>query len=128
MKFSTRAGYGMRAMANLALCYPHVKSAQKISKEERISLKYLERLMNRLKRKELVKSFRGKGGGYQLSKKPQSIAVGEIIEALEGPVAFRNCKSGVCVSKKCVTKKVWLELEKRFKEMLWEIKLSDLVK
>jgi len=128
MKFSTRAGYGLRAMTSLALCFPHTKSVKEISKEERISLKYLERLIGKLKKEKLVESFRGKKGGYRLSKKPRDITVGQVIEALEGPIAFRNCKSEACALKKCLTKKVWLALEKRIEEMLYGIKLSDLIK
>jgi Rrf2 family transcriptional regulator, cysteine metabolism repressor len=128
MKFSTKAEYGLRAMTSLALCYPEVKSIKDISKEEQISAKYLERLMNELRKKTLVKSYKGKSGGYTLSQNSNKIRVGDIIQALEGPLDLRGCSSGKCSSKKCLSKKVWLELEKQMKKTLYKIKLSDLIK
>jgi Rrf2 family transcriptional regulator, cysteine metabolism repressor len=127
MKFSTKAEYGLRAMTSLALDYPEVKSIQDISREEGISAKYLERLMNELRKEKLVKSYKGKSGGYMLAKNSNKIRVGEIINVLEGPLDLRGCNSGKCTSKKCLSKKVWLELEKQMKKTLQKIKLSDLI-
>ena len=128
MKFSTKAEYGLRAMTSLALCYPEVKSIKDISIEEKISAKYLERLMNELRKEKLVKSYKGKSGGYTLSKSSNKIRVGEIIQTLEGPLDLRGCNSNKCSSKKCLSKKVWIELEKQMNKTLNKIKLSDLIK
>lgn len=64
MKFSTRGEYGLRATVNLARCYPLKKSIKEISKEENISAKYLERLFSELKEGGILKSLKGKNGGY----------------------------------------------------------------
>lgn len=129
MKFSTRAGYGLRATVNLARNYPSQKSLQEISREEGISLKYLEQLFRTLKKNKLVDSQKGREGGYTLSKNPKNIKVGEIIEILEGPIVPMECASGNCNSKcNCTSSIVWTKLQTQIKKTLYSIKLKDLIK
>ena len=128
MRFSTRAGYGLRAMVNLAKNYPDQKSIHEISKEEGISLKYLEQLFRTLKKNNLVKSQKGREGGYALSRNPKIIRVGEIIETLEGPIAPMECASGKCDIKcSCASSIVWTKLQTQIKKTLYGIKLKDLI-
>ncbi|MCW1949264.1 MAG: Rrf2 family transcriptional regulator, partial [Candidatus Shapirobacteria bacterium] len=96
MKFSTRAGYGLRASVNLAKAYPQQKNLQEIAEEEKISLKNLEQIFRLLKKNNLVQSQKGREGGYTLKKNPRKMKVGEIIEALEGPIAPMQCAEGSC--------------------------------
>ncbi|MEA2088239.1 MAG: Rrf2 family transcriptional regulator [Patescibacteria group bacterium] len=128
MKFSTRAEYGLKAMVNLALDFPKVKSVKEIAHKENISQKYLERLIGELRRKKLVKSHKGRNGGYTLSSNPKKIKVGKIIEILEGPLLPLKCQREECVGKHCLSKKVWMVLWKQIKRTLYNIKLDDLVK
>jgi Rrf2 family cysteine metabolism transcriptional repressor len=128
MKFSTRAGYGLRAMVNLAKNYPQQKSLQAISKKEGISLKYLEQLFRALKKNKLIVSQKGREGGYILVKNPKAIKVGEIIEILDGPIVPMECASGKCEVKcSCASSVVWTKLQKQIKKTLYAIKLSDLI-
>jgi Rrf2 family protein len=129
MKFSTRAGYGLRAMVNLARNYPQQKSLQEISKKEGISLKYLEQLFRALKKNKLVVSQKGREGGYVLAKNPKLIKVGEIIEILEGLIVPMECASGKCnVKCSCASSVVWTKLQEQIKKTLYGIKLIDLIK
>jgi len=128
MKFSTRAGYGLRAMVNLAKNYPKRKSLQEISKEEGISLKYLEQLFRAFKKNKIVTSQKGREGGYTLSKNPHLIKVGEIIETMEGPIVPMECAGGKCDIKcSCASSIVWTRLQTQIKKTLYSIKLKDLV-
>lgn len=129
MRFSTRAGYGLRAAVNMAKIYPQQKSLQEISKEEGISLKYLEQLFRTLKKNKLVVSQKGREGGYVLAKNPKLIRVGEIIEILEGPIVPMECASGKCdVKCSCASSIVWTKLQTQIKKTLYSIKLKDLIK
>lgn len=129
MKFSTRAGYGLRATVNLARNYPKQRSLQEISREEGISLKYLEQLFRTLKKNKLVLSQKGREGGYVLSKNPRMIKVGEIIETLEGPIIPMECAAGKCdVKCSCASSVVWTRLQEQIKKTLYSIRLSDLTK
>lgn len=129
MKFSTKAEYGLKAMTNLAKDFPLQKSIKIISQEEKVSLKYLERLIGKLKKSDLVASSKGKNGGYSLIKNPVGITVGEIVEALEGPIAPMKCVGKYCALKKqCASSVVWSRLGEQIRQTLYSIKLSDLIK
>ena len=129
MKFSTRAEYGLKAMVNLARCYPDQKNIKAICREENISVKYLERLVGELRKNNLVRSNVGKSGGYTLSRKPTAIKVGEIIETLEGPIVAMNCAGKKCAMlNKCSSQTiVWSKLGAQIKKTLYAIKLSELI-
>jgi Rrf2 family protein len=128
MKFSTKAEYGLKAMVNLAQCYPDQKTIGEIAKEENISQKYLERLMGTLRDGEVVDSTKGKLGGYVLSRNPKNIAVGEIIELLDGEIAPMRCVGKFCASEhKCPSSAVWNTLGMQIKKTLYSMKLSSLV-
>ena len=94
MKLSTRGRYALRAMIDLAQnqCN-NLKpiSLRDISSRQEISLQYLEQLFNKLKKADLVKSIRGAGGGYLLTKEVERINAGDIIRAVEGPIILVNC-------------------------------------
>ena len=126
MKFSTRAEYGLKAMANLARCYPEQKNIKTISAEEDISLKYLERLMSHLRQNNLVISRKGKKGGCILAKRPEKIKVGEVVEILEGTIKPMKCAGKIC-AKYCSSSLVWLKVGEQIKKTLYGIKLSDLI-
>ena len=129
MKFSTRAEYGLNAIINLACHYPDKRSISDISKEENISSKYLERLMGELRKFGIVKSTKGKNGGYVLSKNPKQIKVGEVIEILEGSLLPMKNSCAECSNiKNCSSSSVWIKLGKEIRKTLYSIKLSDLTK
>ncbi len=128
MRFSTRAGYGLRAMVNLAKNYPEQKNLQEVSREEGISLKYMEKLFRSLRKNNLVKSQKGREGGYTLFYPPQKIKISQIIESLEGPIAPMQCAEGKCNIKcSCASSIVWTKLQKQIQKTLKQIKLSDLI-
>jgi Rrf2 family protein len=126
MKFSTKAEYGLKAMVNLAKAFPEQKNLKTISQEENISIKYLEQLISKLKKSNLIFSTKGKSGGYTLAKKPNQIKVGEIVEILEGPIAPMGCEGKAC-ARDCVSSVVWMKLGEQIKKTLYKIKLSALI-
>jgi Rrf2 family protein len=116
-------------MVNLAKSYPEQKTIKSVSEEEKISVKYLERLVNELRKIDLVTSQKGKSGGYVLSRKPSEIKVGEIIENLEGTIAPMKCvENGKRVQCQCASKVVWDKLGEQIRKTLYGIRLSDLIK
>lgn len=128
MRFSTRAEYGLKAMTSLASAYPETLAVREISLREHIPSKYLERIIGILRRQNLVKSFKGNIGGYALSKNPRNMKVGEIIEALDGPIRPMGCESPECQAVSCGPKKIWINLGKLMRKNLYSIKLSELIK
>jgi Rrf2 family protein len=88
MKITKRGEYGLRALLALA-CVSGQKtlSLREISIQEKLPVKFLEQIMMILKRSNFVESVKGKHGGYSLSRPPEEITVGEIIRAIDGPLA-----------------------------------------
>src|ERR1700683_552140 len=87
MMFSTRAEYGVRVMVDLARrsAAEPVPLAE-IAAGEGLPLAYLEHLVARLRRAELIESRRGAHGGYLLARDPSQITMAEVVQALEGGI------------------------------------------
>jgi len=132
MKFSTKSSYGLRAIIHLAKNYgKNPLSLAKISRIERISLAYLERLFSQLKKANLVVSSKGITGGYQLAKSPAKITVFEIIQALEGQISVFRCVGTnskiFCGIKTCPSVKVYQKVQKALVKSLKSMTLKDLI-
>ena len=88
MKLTKRGEYGLRALLALACVYgQRTLALREISAQEKLPVKFLEQIMMVLKRNNFVESVKGKRGGYSLSRPPSEIAVGEVIRAVDGPLA-----------------------------------------
>lgn len=134
MKLSTKGRYGLRAMLDLALYSEKMPvPISSISERQSISENYLEQLMAKLKKANIVKSIRGAQGGYTLAKDIETITVGDILRALEGDLKPVDC-SVISQDKKCseedccVTKFVWKKISDSINQVVDEIKLGDLVR
>ena len=107
-------------------------SLRDISIRQGISLVYLEQLFLKLKKNEIVKSIRGKKGGYTLNKIPNEIKISDILYAVEEKVKTIGCqkhsKKG-CNGKsaKCITHNLWDELETHINLFFQEKNLGDLI-
>jgi Rrf2 family protein len=105
----TRKGkYGLKAM--IALTKEHGGGPVLIgdlAEQEAIPKKFLENILLALKHRGLVHSRKGPGGGYQLGRAPDEISVGDIIRALDGPLALVSCVSQTAYApcEECVTEK-----------------------
>ncbi len=132
MKLTTKGRYAVTAMLDLSLHSDDGPvSLVEISERQDISLSYLEQLFSKLRRKELVNSMRGPGGGYTLSRDPQEIAVSNIIMAVDENLDVTNCgnASGGCheTNKRCLTHNLWMDLSNRIQSFLDDISLQDLM-
>lgn len=91
---STKGVYGLGAMYELS---KHKKSSpmqiREISSRANIPQNYLEQLLNKLKKAQLVKSVRGARGGYILAKEPEAIKIVDILIALEGDIKITDVKA-----------------------------------
>jgi Rrf2 family protein len=90
-----RAKYGLRAMSLLAARCPEggTMAIPELAQEGHIPAKFLEAILLDLKRHGFVASRRGKGGGYALARPAGEIAIGDLIRALDGPLAQIPCAS-----------------------------------
>ena len=89
MKLTKKGEYSLKALLALASVYEQKKvlALKDIARQENISFKFLEQIMMMLKHAGFVESIMGKHGGYRLAHPPKEISLGEIIRAVEGPLA-----------------------------------------
>ena len=93
MRLTTKGRYAVTAMLDLAINAEHTPvPLADISERQDISLSYLEQLFAKLRRYELVQSIRGPGGGYQLARAMQDIAIAEVIDAVDETVDATRCQ------------------------------------
>ncbi len=130
MKLTTKGRYAVTAMLDLAI---HAGSGPitlaDVASRQHISLSYLEQLFARLRRKSLVSSVRGPGGGYMLGRDAHDISVAEVISAVDESVDTTNCGgSHNCQENQpCLTHDLWQNLSDRIYDYLNGITLHDLV-
>jgi Rrf2 family iron-sulfur cluster assembly transcriptional regulator len=103
-----------------------------ISQRQEISLSYLEQLFAKLRRNGLVKSVRGPGGGYLLSRSAEDTRISDAIMAVDEPIRATRCKPNTgtgCQSDKsrCLTHDLWEELTHQIHLFLSSVSLADVV-
>ncbi|MBI2873690.1 MAG: Rrf2 family transcriptional regulator [Firmicutes bacterium] len=134
MRLSAKGEYGVRAMISLTLEESGGPvPLRNIAEKEGISEQFLEQIFLELRRAELIKSVRGPRGGYLLARNSAEISIGEIVEALEGPIAPVDCLAqegsgrNRCEHvRKCLSIDVWIKLRDAVKGLLDGISLADL--
>jgi Rrf2 family protein len=87
MRISKKGLYALEAMIRLARNYPGATKVSSIAAAEDIPQKFLELILLHLKTERFVSSLRGPQGGYLLRRPPKDISLGEIIRAIDGPLA-----------------------------------------
>lgn len=130
MRLTTRGRYAVTAMLDLAFHREEGPvTLADISRRQAISLSYLEQLFSRLRRKGLVESTRGPGGGYRLGRALEDIAVAEIIDAVDESVdTTRRAGRGNCqADQRCLTHELWCELSEHIHRFLNGVSLATLV-
>jgi Rrf2 family protein len=132
MKLSTRARYALRLMMAVARITNGngLASLSRVSKETRISRRYLEQLVIGLKNGALVRGKSGKGGGYALARPAEEIKVRQIIEAAIGPINIVECvlEPEMCTqAEDCECRLLYQLVNERIRTVLDELVLADLV-
>lgn len=130
MRLTTKGRFAVTAMVDLAISGgERPVTLGDISERQKISLSYLEQLFGKLRRKALVSSVRGPGGGYRLTRPTAELSVGEIILAVDEPIDATQCggKENCRDERKCITHDLWTDLNRHIFEYLDSVKLSDLV-
>jgi Rrf2 family iron-sulfur cluster assembly transcriptional regulator len=130
MRLTTKGRFAVTAMLDLALRHQHGPvTLAGIGQRQGISLSYLEQLFGKLRRRELVESMRGPGGGYCLARPGDKISVADIIAAVDEPLdatqcgGMENCQD----DKRCMTHNLWAKLNEKLYEYLNSVTLQDLV-
>jgi Rrf2 family iron-sulfur cluster assembly transcriptional regulator len=133
MRLSTKGRYAVMAMADLARREGEAGRAvalADIAERQEISLSYLEQLFARLRRKGLVRSARGPGGGYRLARTAGETTIAEIVHAVDEPIRATRCaESKGCMIKgeRCLTHDLWEDLGQQIETYLASVSLDDVI-
>ena len=132
MMISTKGRYALRVMIDLAQNGDeNFVSLKDVAERQNISMKYLEMIVSMLNKGNMVRSQRGKTGGYKLAKTPSEYTVGEILKLTEGTFAPVMCLeegAEACErAKDCVTLPLWKELNHIIDKYLDSVTLDDVI-
>ena len=130
MMISTNGRYALRVMLELADHGDGFRSLKEVAERQEISMKYLEAIVAMLNRAGVVRSQRGKDGGYQLARPASEITLAEILRCTEGtlaPVACPSLEGTPCSrAEECRTLPLWHALDRRIDGYLSTVTLEDL--
>ncbi len=134
---SKKTKYGLQSLLFLARAYQQGDVLIGVlAKEEKIPQKFLEAILLQLKNHGLLRSKKGKGGGYRLNRPPQEITLGQVIRILEGPIAPVSCVSQTayqpCLECKdeasCAIRLVMQDVRDAISNVLDKTTLGDMLK
>jgi len=130
MKLTTKGRFAVTSMLDLAMQHSSDPvTLAEISQRQKISLFYLEQLFGKMRRRALVNSVRGPGGGYRLAKDMGRVSVADIIVAVDEPIDSTRCggKENCHDDKKCITHDLWAKLNEHIFDYLGAVTLKQLV-
>jgi Rrf2 family transcriptional regulator, cysteine metabolism repressor len=134
MYFSAKGEYGIMAVLDLALANgTDPVQAKAIADRQGIPLRFLEQILSALRHAGLIESSRGAHGGYRLSKPAEDIRVGDVIQAVDGPIAMNTRAlprhgngNGHRARHGSIVQGVWKEVKESVLDTLNRTTLADL--
>ncbi|CCH48813.1 RrF2 family transcriptional regulator [Pseudodesulfovibrio piezophilus] len=131
MRLTTRSRYGTRMAVDIAQhCDNGLVRIQDIAERQGVSIKYLEKLIRKLKDAGFIKSKRGPRGGHALARPASEIPMGEVVRVLEGDDSLVECRSGLDGCDRievCLTRRLWCEAAEAMYERLNSFTLADML-
>jgi len=130
VKVTAKAEYAVRAMLELATTEESLLKGERIASSQGIPLKFLENILVDLRHADLVHAQRGADGGYRLAREPEEITLGQVIRAVEGPLASvrgeppeRMAYEGSSEN----LQRVWIAVRASLRSVLDDLTLADVV-
>ena len=134
MRITTWAEYGLICALHLARrAAEGPVTGRDVAAKERLPADYVEQILLRLRRADIVRSTRGARGGYSLARAPEEVTVREVIAASELTTFDLHCVSHPVGEERCSAahdcsiRPVWLLLQKKIDQVLESVRLSDLL-
>ena len=133
MKLSTKGRYAVMAMTDLARHGGRSVALAEIAQRQQLSQAYLEQLFARLRRKGLVVSARGPGGGYRLARAAEETSVADVVTAVDEPLRATRCaghgstKGCMKHGARCLTHDLWEQTGQRIFDYLSSVTLADVL-
>lgn len=128
MQITRETDYAIRCVLYLAGKRGSVTMIDEISREKAVPKSFLAKILQKLSKGGIVRSYRGVKGGFELALDPEKVSLLDIIEAVQGPVAMNACAldESVCsLSSSCSVHPAWVEIRKEVEKLLRKKKLSS---
>ncbi|MFC1631419.1 RrF2 family transcriptional regulator [Candidatus Omnitrophota bacterium] len=131
MKLITRdTDYAVRALCVIAQHKNELISAADLVKSLRIPQPFLRKILQVLNKKKILRSYKGKGGGFTLARKPQRIFLLDLIKIFQGKLKINEClfKKSICPNvRTCKLKKRIDKIERDVVSEFSSITLANLI-
>lgn len=131
IRMSKLTDYGIVLMTELAREAANEScSARELALETRLPFPMVSKILKVLARGGLLTSQRGANGGYSLSRVPQQISIGEVIQVMEGSIAMTECVDtpGDCRQEpRCAVRHNWAKINRAVRSVLDAITLEDML-
>jgi Rrf2 family iron-sulfur cluster assembly transcriptional regulator len=127
-----KSSYGLIAALELAGCASEAPlPAGAIADRYDLSHSFVEKILHELKQAGIVSSTQGRRGGYRLARNANRVTVRQVLEALGESLDLVGCLGSdtpcCTLTEICPTRGAWAKIDLRFKDMLDELSLGDLV-
>ncbi len=130
MYISAKVDYAVRALCTLADADGGAVTAEALAKSQGLPAKFLESILNDMRRAGLLLSQRGAEGGYRLSRAPSAISVADVIRPLDGPLAeVRGLRPEAANYEGSAThlQDVWVAVRASLRAVLEQVTIADIV-
>ncbi|MEJ2684052.1 MAG: Rrf2 family transcriptional regulator [Candidatus Sulfobium sp.] len=121
MQITRETDYAIRCVLYLAGKRGSVTMVDEISREKSIPKSFLAKILQKLSKSGIVRSYRGVRGGFELARDPEEVSLLDVMEAVQGPVAMNACAldESVCsLSSSCSVHPVWVEVREEVEKLL----------
>jgi Rrf2 family protein len=130
VKVSAKSDYAVRALLELAQAGEGPVKGERLAQGQTIPLKFLENILIDLRHAGVVRSQRGAEGGYWLARAPESISIGEVIRAVDGPLASVRGEAPEDLDYNGAAEHlqtVWIAVRASLRSVVDELTLADVV-
>ncbi len=130
MRVSAKTDYAVRALLELTEADGGPIKGEQLSQAQQIPLKFLENILTDLRHAGIVRAQRGAEGGYWLAKPAEDVRLGDVIRAVDGPLASVRGEAPEEVEYLGPAENlqtVWIALRASMRSVLDELTLADVV-
>jgi Rrf2 family protein len=130
VRVSAKTDYAVRALLELAVANDGPVKGERLAQAQAIPLKFLENILTDLRHAGIVRAQRGAEGGYWLARAADEVTLGEVIRAVDGPLASVRGEAPEDLAYDGAAENlrtVWVALRASMRSVLDEITLADVV-
>jgi Rrf2 family protein len=130
VKVTAKADYAVRAVLELATVDDGLVKGERIARAQGIPLKFLENILIDLRHAGIVHAQRGADGGYRLARAAEEVTLGEVIRAVEGPLASVRGEPPESVTYAGAAEHlqtVWIAVRASLRSVLDDLTLAEVV-